>query len=78
MLGGGPDGPLGPLNGGQMELLKLLDKGQKGFLGLWVGARIATESTKCKIKAFQILHFLTRFVIKTIRLGVAKWLKLKA
>ena len=70
MLGCGPDGPLGPLNGGQMELLKLLDKGQKGFLGLWIGARIATESTQCKINAFQILHFLTRFVIQILDWGL--------
>ena len=31
MLGCQPCGPFGPLDGGQMEPLRLLDKGQKGF-----------------------------------------------
>ena len=58
MLGCHPGGPFGPLDGGQMELLRLLDKGQKGFLGLGVRARIATESLECKTKSEQTLHFL--------------------
>ena len=40
---GCPDGLFGFLDGGQMELLRLLYNDQKGFLGLWIGFRIDTE-----------------------------------
>ena len=70
MLGCGPDGPLGPLDGGQMGLLRLLDNGQKGILSFWTRARIARKSLKCKIKAHQILHFLLVFAIKVLDWGL--------
>ena len=69
MLGCGPDGPLGPLDGGQMGLLRLLDKGQQGILSFWTRARIATKSLKCKIKAHQSLHFLLVFAKKVLDWG---------
>ena len=66
MLGCQPGGPFGPLDGGQLEPLRLLDKGQKGFLGLGVRARIPTEPLQCKTKAQQHLHIPLGFVIKVL------------
>ena len=43
LLGCVPDEPFGPLDGGQMELLRPLDDGQKSFLCLWIGGSLAPE-----------------------------------